>query len=387
MNSTPEISESSAPLQKASLNAPLIYGKQGLLVCTLYTASGNHHHPLVIFSHGFPGHEKNLDLVQALRSAGFHVLQFSYAGSWGSAGDFSFSGCFEDADAAMNFVMNDTKYGFDKSQIFLTGHSFGCTVAAHMLKKYSFIKGSVFLMPCDLGAICLAGRKSPVMRREMLRNIEEGIPFLHGTSVQQLGDELDQSPEAFSMLHYVKELSSRKILWVSGKNDYITPEDVNTLPFMRALKAYPETNIRWRSFPSDHYLSEYREQISLEVVQFLSKCLEHSKTTINYATFQEELMELIHEKYQTLTLQETADSFNLSIPHTSALIKEKTGSNFTKLILSEKMKAAKELLSETNLSVINIAEHLGYDNPSYFMRVFKKCTGFTPSGYREQAAK
>ena len=43
--------------------------------------------------HGLPGNERNLDLAQAIRRAGWDVLTFTYRGAWGSPGDFSISQC------------------------------------------------------------------------------------------------------------------------------------------------------------------------------------------------------------------------------------------------------------------------------------------------------
>ena len=55
----------------ASLYAPAVYGPAGRILCTVYTAEGNGPHPVLIFTHGYPGHEKNLDLAQSLRRTGF----------------------------------------------------------------------------------------------------------------------------------------------------------------------------------------------------------------------------------------------------------------------------------------------------------------------------
>ena len=54
----------------------------------IYVANGPGPHPTVVLLHGFPGNEKNLDLAQALRRAGFNVLFFHYRGAWGAEGDY-----------------------------------------------------------------------------------------------------------------------------------------------------------------------------------------------------------------------------------------------------------------------------------------------------------
>ena len=65
-----------------------------------YIAAGPAAHPTIILLHGFPGNERNLDLAQAIRRAGWNVLFFDYRGSWGTSGSFSFSNSMQDTKAA-----------------------------------------------------------------------------------------------------------------------------------------------------------------------------------------------------------------------------------------------------------------------------------------------
>jgi pimeloyl-ACP methyl ester carboxylesterase len=97
-----------------------------------YLAAGRQPHPLVVFLHGYPGYEKNLDLAQAVRRAGYHVLYADYRGAWGSGGVFSFKNSLEDTKAILRFVREPataTKYGIDTRRMALVGHSLGGWVA------------------------------------------------------------------------------------------------------------------------------------------------------------------------------------------------------------------------------------------------------------------
>src|SRR4029079_9340050 len=94
----------------------------------LYLAAGAGPHPVVIFLHGYPGNERNLDLAQAVRRAGYHALYLDYRGAWGSGGTFSFTHGLEDVAAALAWVKdpaNAAKYHFDSRHLALVGHSFG----------------------------------------------------------------------------------------------------------------------------------------------------------------------------------------------------------------------------------------------------------------------
>ena len=92
----------------------------------IYLAQGEGAHPVVVFLHGYPGNERNLDLAQAARRAGWHALYFDYRGSWGSGGTFSFQNALDDVGAAIGFLRESReRFGIDTSRVALVGHSMG----------------------------------------------------------------------------------------------------------------------------------------------------------------------------------------------------------------------------------------------------------------------
>ena len=66
-------------------------------------------------------------------------------------------------------------------------------------------------------------------------------------------------------------------------------------------------------------------------------------------------------------------------------MKRNTGNSFKELLLRKRMDKAEQLLIETQLSVSDIILAVGYDNTSYFYRVFRERHGISPREYREQA--
>ncbi len=84
-----------------------------------------------------------------------------------------------------------------------------------------------------------------------------------------------------------------------------------------------------------------------------------------------------------LSLNSVADYFNLSTGHLSRLFKEKTGSNFSDFVSEVKFeKAIQILLTDGKAKVSDIADILGYSNPTYFTKLFKEKYGMTPTQYR-----
>lgn len=100
-----------------------------------YLAGGTGPHPVLLLLHGFPGNEQNLDLAQAARRAGWHVLTLHYRGSWGSPGRFTFGGVREDAAAALAYLRRgdvQARFGIDPERIAVAGHSMGGWAAASL---------------------------------------------------------------------------------------------------------------------------------------------------------------------------------------------------------------------------------------------------------------
>lgn len=85
-----------------------------------------------------------------------------------------------------------------------------------------------------------------------------------------------------------------------------------------------------------------------------------------------------------LFLQNISDEVNLNYNYLSTMFKENTGMNFSDYVINERIKRACKLLIESNLRIYDIARLCGYPNAKYFMVLFKKVTGKTPSEYREK---
>jgi two-component system, response regulator YesN len=85
---------------------------------------------------------------------------------------------------------------------------------------------------------------------------------------------------------------------------------------------------------------------------------------------------------QDISLQAIADHMYMHPVHVSRLFKMETGSNVSDYVLRLKMEQAAELLADHSLKNFEVALKLGYHNPNYFIRVFKKYYSVTPQEYR-----
>lgn len=94
------------------------------------------------------------------------------------------------------------------------------------------------------------------------------------------------------------------------------------------------------------------------------------------------LLLYIEKNYKQITLDQMAKHFGFNPNYLSGYLKKKTGYTFIKLVHIQRMNIAAEYLAFTNAAVEDIAAEVGYDNPSYFYKIFKKYIGLSPKAYR-----
>ena len=85
---------------------------------------------------------------------------------------------------------------------------------------------------------------------------------------------------------------------------------------------------------------------------------------------------------RNLTLDDVAGHVHLNPAYFSTLFKQSTGSSFKEYLNMVRVEESKRLLANTDYSIIDIALATGFEDQSYFSKVFKKYTGLTPKQYR-----
>lgn len=94
---------------------------------------------------------------------------------------------------------------------------------------------------------------------------------------------------------------------------------------------------------------------------------------------------LVGKEYsKDISLNDMAEEVNLTPSYVSYIFKKETGQSLVKYITDVRMSKAKKLLEESDLKVLQIAKRCGYENQSYFNRLFKNYYGTTPKQLREK---
>ncbi len=88
-----------------------------------------------------------------------------------------------------------------------------------------------------------------------------------------------------------------------------------------------------------------------------------------------------------IKLSQIADIFHYNEQYIGRIFKKETKMSFSEYLNRQRIKCAGEFLTESDGTVIDIANKVGFNNVTYFNRLFKKYYGFTPSQYRKNTAK
>jgi AraC-like DNA-binding protein len=140
---------------------------------------------------------------------------------------------------------------------------------------------------------------------------------------------------------------------------------------------------------------DYQDVIKSNISIFLIELLRHrqnSDSTSNIKPYVIERLEdflalLETHVYKCKQVSEYADMLNLSVYQLNAITKEALGKTSSELITEHIILESKRQLLATSNQITQIAYHLGYDDVSYFIRLFKKHAGSSPEAFRHNNFK
>ncbi|MFF0795059.1 alpha/beta hydrolase family protein [Streptomyces spiralis] len=278
--SDPLVTDSVHPTGPAARTLPLTFESAGAtLLGVLHLPAGPGPHPLVVLLHGFPGNERNFDLAQALRRAGYASLVFHYRGSWGMSGSWSWTHVLEDSARAVAHLSDHATaahHELDSDRVAVIGHSTG-GFAALMTAAANPAIAAVASVACfDFGTAAAACRTNLAVRSAYLEAWADELLPLKGTSAPVLVAEMESAGESWSLAHLAPQLADRPVLLIGTGRDDVTPADLHHLPLVEAYRAHPVPSLEHHLFPTDHSLSDHRVALTRTVIAFLDR---HLKAT------------------------------------------------------------------------------------------------------------
>lgn len=127
-------------------------------------------------------------------------------------------------------------------------------------------------------------------------------------------------------------------------------------------------------------IKKVSDQQMIKLIQIMSK---EKETRINH--FVELAKAYIYENYrEDISLVQIANHVNLNSFYFSKMFKKKTGETFSDFVMKVRIEQAKKLMQDDRLNLKEISYEVGYKDPNYFSRVFKKYANESPKQYRSK---
>lgn len=229
-----------------------------------YIASGAGVHPTFVFFHGLPGNEKNLDVAQAVRRAGWNAVTFNYRGSWGSPGEFRFGNTLEDADAVLLFLRdsaNARRLGVDSNRIVIAGHSMGGWIVALTAARDHALAGAILVSAADMSSI------AAVPREQVVHGMADDMESLAGVTAESMADDLIHGAPHWRIIDAFPGLIHTSLLVMTSDDGGAPAADA----MVKALRAKGNTRITTVHQATDHSWSDKRIALESAIVDWLQR--------------------------------------------------------------------------------------------------------------------
>ena len=165
-------------------------------------------------------------------------------------------------------------------------------------------------------------------------------------------------------------------------------------PGVQRLKVPQEDRTAWsRRFSAlDLELRErrdgYREAVLSHLTLLLVELSRLAADVVGDLKLKEEpllavVFGFIEEHYgERISLRDVARAVGLSRSHLTTVVRRKTGRAVGEWIAERRMAEARKLLVQTDLAAEEVGRRVGYGDPAYFVRTFRRAHGATPLGWR-----
>lgn len=171
---------------------------------------------------------------------------------------------------------------------------------------------------------------------------------------------------------------------------YVILGRVRSEEYDKELKYFPDTNPLTKEKLIKHYdnipiLSKKQLDAIYDILPYI---LFNNAIKIVYDPFAEEIIEYINNHLKDkLSIDLLCVKFNISSTFLYKIFEKNLGVTVNEYIIEQRLNLAKELLINKNLPIYAIAEEVGINNYTYFCKIFKKRTGYSPNNYRNTLAK
>lgn len=199
-----------------------------------------------------------------------------------------------------------------------------------------------------------------INNKEEIQRLYDSIPTLSYSEINEAAQML------YSLCNYIVEEAMNKnlILEVYEKMDPVTTVDfsngysLDNIQHIQKELANTVTNAYVKTSLNDHFVCKNK-------------------------TLQPAFDYIYKNKSEKISQQMMAGLCHITTSYFSRLFVKETGKNFSTFISLQKIEWSKQLLEKTDLSIAQISDELGFNEPGYYIKTFKKYENITPSVYRK----
>jgi pimeloyl-ACP methyl ester carboxylesterase len=228
-----------------------------------YSPPGAGPHPTLVICNGLPGNERNLDLAQAVRRAGWNAVTFDYRGSSGSPGVFRFAQNVEDARAVLAYLRERkiaTELGINTRRIAIAGYSMGGWVTAHAAARDHGLIGVVMISSGDMG------RLDEWAPEKALAFMVDNMEALAGVTPESMLEELRAHAKEFRLENAASGLIKTPLLALTS-DDGLAP---HTDAFVQAIRGHGGKLVTVQHVATDHSWSDHRIALQSTILAWLA---------------------------------------------------------------------------------------------------------------------
>jgi AraC family transcriptional regulator, melibiose operon regulatory protein len=207
---------------------------------------------------------------------------------------------------------------------------------------------------------------------DIIINIMIRTSYFDSALIQRLSGN-DLLTDFFVHAIYQQKKDSRYIIFPKGQNNRLREI------IIQALGEYFHPQLC-----SNEAINSYTLLIFTELLRIYNSFSKNKEVPTFKKAIISDILRFMEQNYQTMTLEKTAETFHFHPNHLTRLLKTNLGKTFIELSHQLKIKNACTLLENTDLTVDQIANKVGYSNITFFYKSFKKIYGVTSAGYRKK---
>jgi AraC-like DNA-binding protein/mannose-6-phosphate isomerase-like protein (cupin superfamily) len=258
------------------------------------------------------------------------------------------------------------------SSLYLTDIGYFPNAKNHYREREDGCEHSIFLF-------CVDGKGSVVLEDRII-TLEKNQILMIPATVPHVYQADSNTPWSIYWLHFHGHLSYDILDWIMRKNNII---EVDSNKHSQLIHQFDKI---YSLLESGYSVDALIHISSLLCVFFTTirqqevKNIQLDAMGVNPITH---CIDYMREKvYETITLEDLMSITHLSKSYLLHIFKEQTGFSPIDYFIHIKIQRACNLLDTTNLSIKEITAQIGYGDPYYFSRIFKKIMALSPAQYR-----